>query len=67
MTEYVDLLPSFLSAGGYDPAIAALEAYDFPYAELVTHRFALEQVEAAYDVVRNKRDDVIKAVLVLED
>ncbi|NQX37021.1 zinc-binding dehydrogenase [Herbiconiux sp. VKM Ac-2851] len=67
LTREIDVLPSFLSAGGYEPSIAALAADDYPYADLVTHRFPLEQVEEAYDVVRTKRDDVIKAVLVLED
>ena len=67
LTREIDLLPSFLSAGGYEPSIAALDAGDYPFSELVTHRFPLEQVEDAYDVVRTKRDDVIKAVLVLED
>lgn len=67
LTREIDVLPSFLSAGGYEPSIAALAAAEHPYAELVTHRFPLEQVREAYDVVRGKRDDVIKAVLVLSD
>lgn len=67
LTREIDVLPSFLSAGGYEPSIAALTEAAYPYAELVTHRFLLEQVSDAYDVVREKRDDVIKAVLVLSD
>lgn len=67
LTREIDVLPSFLSAGGYEPSIAALSDGAYPYAELVTHRFPLEQVSDAYDVVREKRDDVIKAVLVLAD
>ncbi|RXZ72355.1 zinc-dependent alcohol dehydrogenase [Agromyces albus] len=67
LTREIDVLPSFLSAGGYEPAIAALADAAYPYAALVTHRFPLEQVRDAYDVVREKRDDVIKAVLVLAD
>ena len=67
LTREIDVLPSFLSAGGYEPSIAALEEARYPYAELVTHRFALEQTEAAYAVVRGKQDDVIKAVLVVSD
>jgi threonine dehydrogenase-like Zn-dependent dehydrogenase len=64
LTREIDILPSFLSAGGYEPSIAALEAGAFPYAELVTHRFPLDEVEAAYDLVRGKNDDVMKAILV---
>jgi threonine dehydrogenase-like Zn-dependent dehydrogenase len=67
LTREIDVLPSFLSAGGYEPSIAALSEGAFPFAELVTHRFALEEVREAYEVVRGKRDDVIKAVLVLSD
>jgi threonine dehydrogenase-like Zn-dependent dehydrogenase len=67
LTREIDVLPSFLSAGGYEPSIAALSVGAFPFAELVTHRFALEEVREAYDVVRGKQDDVIKAVLVLSD
>ena len=67
LTREIDVLPSFLSAGGYEPSIAALTDAAYPYADLVTHRFPLEQVSDAYDVVREKRDDVIKAVLVLAD
>ncbi|HWM33092.1 MAG TPA: alcohol dehydrogenase catalytic domain-containing protein [Pseudolysinimonas sp.] len=64
LTREIDILPSFLSAGGYEPSIAALETSAFPYAELVTHRFPLDQVEAAYDLVRGKDDNVMKAILV---
>ncbi|BDV32262.1 zinc-dependent alcohol dehydrogenase [Microbacterium terricola] len=67
LTREIDILPSFLSAGGYEPSIAALERNAFPYAELVTHRFPLEDVEAAYEVVRGKQDGVIKAILVPND
>ncbi|GHH73003.1 putative alcohol dehydrogenase adh [Promicromonospora soli] len=67
LTREIDVLPSFLSAGGYEPSIAALTDAAYPYADLVTHRYPLEQVRDAYDVVREKRDDVIKAVLVLAD
>jgi len=67
LTREIDILPSFLSAGGYEPAIAALADAAYPYADLVTHRFPLESVREAYEIVRGKKDDVIKAVLVLED
>ena len=67
LTREIDILPSFLSAGGYEPSIAALERDAFPYAELVTHRFALDEVEAAYVLVRGKEDDVMKAILVPDE
>lgn len=67
LTREIDVLPSFLSAGGYEPSIAALAEGAYPYGDLVTHRFELEKVRDAYEVVRGKRDDVIKAVLVLAD
>lgn len=67
LTREIDVLPSFLSAGGYEPSVAAIAADEFPYASLITHRFPLDNVREAFEVVRNKRDDVIKAVLVLED
>lgn len=66
LTREIDVLPSFLSAGGYEPSIAALADGAYPYADLVTHRFPLEEVADAYDIVRGKRDGVIKAVLVLD-
>lgn len=67
LTREIDVLPSFLSAGGYEPSIDALAEGRYPYAELVTHTFPLEQIHEAYDIVRGKRDDVIKAVLVISD
>jgi threonine dehydrogenase-like Zn-dependent dehydrogenase len=67
LTREIDVLPSFLSAGGYEPSISALSDGAFPFAELITHRFELEEVREAFDVVRHKKDGVIKAVLVLSD
>lgn len=63
LTREIDLLPSFLSAGGYEPAIALLERGEFPFAELVTHRFGLCEVERAYDLIRSRGGDVFKAVI----
>ena len=31
---------------------------------LITHRFALSEIEAAYDVFENRKDHVIKAAVV---
>jgi alcohol dehydrogenase len=67
LTREIDILPSFLSAAGYEPSLAALEAGEFPYADLVTHRFPLDDVEAAYSLVRGKDDNVMKAILVPDE
>lgn len=63
LTREIDLLPSFLSAGGFEPAIRMLERGDFDYASLVTHRFGLDEVRAAYDVIENRDGGVLKAVI----
>lgn len=59
----VDLLPSFLSAGGYEPAIGLLSRGAWPVEELVTHRFGLDEVERAFGVVAAREEGAIKAVL----
>ncbi|MGV1033936.1 MAG: zinc-dependent alcohol dehydrogenase [Microbacteriaceae bacterium] len=63
LTREIDVLPSFLSAGGFEPALALLARGDFPFAELVTHRFPLERVADAFDLITSRGDDVIKVVL----
>ncbi|RZU66227.1 alcohol dehydrogenase [Microterricola gilva] len=63
LTREIDLLPSFLSAGGFEPAIALLARGEFPFAELVTHRFALEQTAEAFATIAAREAGVIKAVL----
>lgn len=63
LTREIDLLPSFLSAGGFEPAIALLRRAEFPFEELVTHRFPLERVADAFELVRTRSDGVVKAVL----
>ena len=63
LTREVDLLPSFLSAGGFEPAISLLSRGDFPFEELVTHRFALDDVVDAFALVESRSDGVMKAVL----
>jgi alcohol dehydrogenase len=63
LLKEVDLLPSFLSAGGFEPAIALLARGGFPFAELVTHRFGLDEVDQAYRVVADRRENVVKAVI----
>lgn len=63
LTREIDLLPSFLSAGGFEPAIALLARNEFPFAELVTHSFALEQTAEAFATIAAREAGVIKAVL----
>ncbi|WP_249353797.1 zinc-binding dehydrogenase [Microbacterium sp. 2FI] len=63
LTREIDILPSFLSAGGFGPAIALLERGEFPYAELVTHSFPLEAVAEAFGVIEGRAEDVMKVLL----
>lgn len=63
LTREVDLLPSFLSAGGYEPAIALLARTSFPFEELITHTFGLDEVERAFSVIEARADGVLKAVI----
>ena len=35
----------------------------FPFRELVTHTFALADIEAAYDIFANQRDGVMKVAI----
>ncbi|KAB1655658.1 alcohol dehydrogenase catalytic domain-containing protein [Pseudoclavibacter chungangensis] len=64
LVREVEIVASFLSAGGYEPALALLARGDFPFARLVSHRFPLERAAEALELVRHKRDGVIKALLV---
>lgn len=59
----LDLLGSFLSSGAFEPAISMLACGAFPYSDLVTHTFGLDDVERAFAAVRNRDGDLIKAVL----
>ncbi len=63
LTREIDVLPSFLSAGGFGPAIAMLSRGEFPYAELVTHSFPLDDVAEAFSVIAGREQDVMKVVL----
>lgn len=63
LTREVDLLPSFLSAGGYEPAISLLARNALPFAELVTHTFALDEVSEAFALIESRGDGVVKAVM----
>lgn len=63
LLKEIDLLPSFLSAGGFEPAIALLTRGGFPFSDLVTHRFGLHEVPQAYELVAARTDNVLKAVI----
>ncbi|MDR2998981.1 MAG: alcohol dehydrogenase catalytic domain-containing protein [Microbacterium sp.] len=63
LTREPDILPSFLSAGGFEPAIALLARPEVPFERLVTHRFALDEAAEAFDVIRRRDGGVLKAVL----
>ncbi|TDC83807.1 hypothetical protein E1193_07745 [Micromonospora sp. KC606] len=64
LTREIDLLPSFLAAGGYERALKLLDQARFPYASLVTHVYALDEVEKAFAAVNARSEGLIKAVLV---
>ncbi|GAA1972560.1 zinc-dependent alcohol dehydrogenase [Microbacterium pumilum] len=63
LTREPDVLPSFLSAGGYEPAIAMLSRGEYPFDDMITHRFGLDAVRDAFALVESRADGVIKAVL----
>lgn len=63
LTREIDVLPSFLSAGGYEPSIRLLARREWPIERLLTHRFGLDEVERAFDVVAGRREGAIKAAI----
>lgn len=64
LTREIDILPSFLAAGGYERAITLLDQARFPFASLITHVFALDEADQALAAVRSRAEGLIKAVLV---
>jgi L-iditol 2-dehydrogenase len=50
---------------GWDEVIALVASRKLRLAPLITHRFPLESAPEAYDFVRQKKDGVVKAVLLL--
>ncbi|WP_040167554.1 zinc-dependent alcohol dehydrogenase [Microbacterium gorillae] len=67
LTREIDLLPSFLSAGGFEPALALLASGRFPFTSLVTHVYPLADVARAFADIENRTEGLIKAVLVPEE
>src|SRR6185369_16896779 len=43
--------------------MAIVAARRFPFRELVTHPFQLDEIEAAYDLFANQRDGVMKVAI----
>lgn len=64
LTREIDVLPSFLAAGGYERSLALLTQGRFPFASLVTHVYPLADVEKAFAAVHERAEGLIKAVLV---
>jgi threonine dehydrogenase-like Zn-dependent dehydrogenase len=64
LTREIDILPSFLAAGGYEHALALLAQGRFPFASLVTHVYPLADVEQAFAAVHERTEGLLKAVLV---
>ncbi len=53
------------TVGKYRRALDFIESGELPTDVLITHRFPLEQTQAAFECVRDRRDGVIKAVIEL--
>lgn len=64
LTREIDVLPSFLAAGGYERALGLLAQGRYPFASLVTHVYPLADVERALAAVHERTEGLIKAVLV---
>ena len=43
--------------------MSIVAANRFPFRELVTHKFALDEIEAAYDLFSHQRDGVMKVAI----
>lgn len=63
LAREVDVLPSYLSSGGFEPAIAQLTRGELPFDSLVTHTFPLEDVAEAFRLLETREDGVIKVAL----
>ena len=59
----IHLIGSNASAGAWDEAVRLAVAREVPLAELVTHRLPAERFQEGMDLLRNRRDDVVKVVL----
>lgn len=58
----IHLIGSNASAGAWDEAVR-LAVAEVPLAGLVTHRLPAERFQEGMDLLRSRRDDVVKVVL----
>ncbi|WP_083521765.1 zinc-dependent alcohol dehydrogenase [Arthrobacter luteolus] len=63
LTREIDILPSFLSAGGYEPSVELLSRGGFPFADLISHSFPLEDAAEAFRVIEAREGNVLKVLL----
>jgi L-iditol 2-dehydrogenase len=63
----IALIPSFRYANAFKPTLDMMAAGRFPHArDLITHCFPIEEVQAAFVHVDEKRDGAIKCMLTLD-
>ena len=49
--------------GNYEQAISLIESGRIRVKPLITHKFELENIEEAFQIVKTQSDNVIKAVI----
>ncbi|WP_193080246.1 zinc-dependent alcohol dehydrogenase [Brevibacterium aurantiacum] len=59
----IDIRGSFLSAGGFEPAIELLSSSELHFEELITHHYGFADVPLALSHVRDREQGVLKAVI----
>lgn len=59
----IDIRGSFLSAGGFEPAIELLSSSELHFEELITHHYDFADVPLALSHVRDREQGVLKAVI----
>jgi threonine dehydrogenase-like Zn-dependent dehydrogenase len=59
----LELIGSNASAGGWDQAVRSAATGQVPLAKLVTHTLPAAKFQEGIDLMRSRRDDVIKVVL----
>lgn len=63
LLQEIDIRGSFLSAGGFEPAIELLGSSELHFEELITHHYDLAEVPLALSHVRDRGQGVMKAVI----
>lgn len=63
LSKEIDLLGSFLSAGGYEPAIEIAAGGEWPLERLITHRLPLDEAARAFEIIERREQSVLKVVL----